>query len=157
MATERPNYQDGERRGGRILSDEEVSEMLALDIPARLATIDPDGFPRITPIWFLWEAGAFYMTSYPFRPHLRNLVRNPHAAICIDVEEHAAVGGVRPNRQVKGQGTAETFPDQDGYWTSRITLKYIQGPDAELRAEQRASKPRIVIRLVPRKLVRIGT
>jgi hypothetical protein len=37
----------------------EIAAVLALDIPAHLATIDPDGYPRITPIWFIWEDGAF--------------------------------------------------------------------------------------------------
>jgi nitroimidazol reductase NimA-like FMN-containing flavoprotein (pyridoxamine 5'-phosphate oxidase superfamily) len=45
------------------MSQSEVHELLALDIPARLATIDADGAPRITPIWFLWDDGAFFMTS----------------------------------------------------------------------------------------------
>lgn len=32
------------------LSKEEIAELLALGVPAHLATVDPRGFPRITPI-----------------------------------------------------------------------------------------------------------
>jgi hypothetical protein len=34
------------------LSATEVERLLHLDVAAHLATIDPSGFPRITPIWF---------------------------------------------------------------------------------------------------------
>lgn len=49
--------------------------------PVGLARLD--GFPRVTPLWFLYADGAFYMTSAPDKPH---------------------VGGARRNRQVKGWG-----------------------------------------------------
>ncbi len=41
----------------RTLSPQERAHLLNLAIPAHLATLDPAGFPRITPIWFLWEDG----------------------------------------------------------------------------------------------------
>ncbi len=142
--------------GGR-LSDDQVAALLALDIPARLATIDQDGFPWITPIWFLWEDGAFYMTSIEGRPHLRNLARDPHAAICIDTEDRITIAGVRPNRQVKARGLAELSRDEAGYWTERITKKYVPGAEGEMLAAKRAAMPRILITLRPDRLVRIGT
>jgi hypothetical protein len=37
------------------MTEDEIVELLALDIPARLATIDADGARRITPIGFLWD------------------------------------------------------------------------------------------------------
>jgi nitroimidazol reductase NimA-like FMN-containing flavoprotein (pyridoxamine 5'-phosphate oxidase superfamily) len=40
------------------LATSEIDDLLSLDVPAHLATIDPDGYPRITPLWFLWEDGA---------------------------------------------------------------------------------------------------
>jgi nitroimidazol reductase NimA-like FMN-containing flavoprotein (pyridoxamine 5'-phosphate oxidase superfamily) len=51
-------------RAPRRLSDEEIEALLALDIPARLATIDPHGFPHVTPLWFVWDDAAFHLTSY---------------------------------------------------------------------------------------------
>ena len=38
----------------RTLSQQEIAHLLHLAIPAQLATLDAAGFPRITPIWFLW-------------------------------------------------------------------------------------------------------
>ena len=135
------------------LDSTDIASVLELDIPAHLATIDPDGYPRITPIWFIWEAGAFWMSSVEGQPHLRNLERDPRAAICVDTESDAAIRGVRENRRVRAQGHAELGPDKDGQWTRRITLKYVPGADGEAAAARRAAMPRAVITLRPERLL----
>jgi PPOX class probable F420-dependent enzyme len=130
-----------------------IASVLALDIPAHLATIDSNGYPRITPIWFIWEAGAFWMSSVEGQPHLLNLLRDPRAAVSVDTETGVAVRGVRENRRVRAQGRAELGPDKDGQWTRRITLKYVPGADGEAAAAQRAAMPRVVITLRPERLI----
>ena len=49
----------------RKLTPQEVADMTALAIPAHLATFDPTGFPRVIPLWFLWEDEIFYLSSGP--------------------------------------------------------------------------------------------
>ena len=124
-------------------------ELLGLDVPAHLGTLDPDGFPRITPIWFLWDGEAFLMTSHTRYPQVRNLQRDPRATICIDTESATSVDGIRPNRQIRARGLAEVVPDADGDVTRAITLKYLRGPDGPPRAEIRAAHDRMVLRLTP--------
>ncbi len=147
------------RRAGtsRRLTDEERAHLLAAEQPAHLGTVDAAGFPHVTPIWFLWDGEAFVMTSLPHRPHIRRLEANPAGCICIDVEEPERQDGERPNRQVRAVGTATLAVDVDGELTRRITAKYIHGPALETRATQRASQPRIVIRLAPMQLVAIAS
>lgn len=137
------------------LTDDEIERLINLDVPAHLGTIDPEGFPRITPIWFLWEEGAFYMTSVEGKPQLRDLARDPRASIVIDIEERVSVG-IRHNRQVRARGEAELFPDPDGYWTRRITLKYVRGSEGKSTAEARASDSRVVIKLIAGELIGLG-
>lgn len=139
------------------LDPRQRSEVLALDVPVRLGWLDRDGFPRITPLWFLYEDGTFYMTSVRDKRHVAGLRRDPRAFACVDTEERVSVGGVRRNRQVKGRGRAELFDDEGGRWTRRITLKYVHGEEGEERAAYRASMPRVVIRLRPERLIAIGT
>lgn len=139
------------------LNDREMKRLLDLDFPAHLGTIDPKGFPRITPIWFIWEEGAFHMTSMEGKPQLRDLGRDPRASIVIDTEERVSVDGVRQNQQVRARGHAELSTDADGYWTKRITLKYVQGSEGEAKAEERASVPRIAIKLVRTEMIGLGT
>ncbi len=141
----------------RQLTHEERTDLLAAEQPAHLATIDSAGFPHVTPIWFLWDGEAFVMSSLPHRPHIRRLEANPAACICVDVEEPERQDGERPNRQVRAIGTATLAVDVHGEITRRITAKYIHGPALEARANQRASRPRIVIRLAPTQLVAIAS
>ena len=96
-------------RRPRPLDPAEIEALLALDVPARLATLDRDGFPHVTPLWFLWIDGAFYMTSIADRPHLRRLAVNPRAGVLVDTEDAERDDGQRPNRQVRAIGEAQSI------------------------------------------------
>jgi nitroimidazol reductase NimA-like FMN-containing flavoprotein (pyridoxamine 5'-phosphate oxidase superfamily) len=141
----------------RPLDPGEIEALLALDVPARLATLDHNGFPHVTPLWFLWADGAFYMTSIADRPHLRRLAGNPRAGLLIDTEDPERDDGQRPNRQVRVIGEAEVFSDDDGGWTSRITEKYVRGPGAASSIAARAADERAVVRLRPTRVVAVAS
>lgn len=118
----------------RPLTREEAAELLASDTVARLATIDEDGYPHVTPLWFLWADGAFHLTSDSGRPHLARLRANPRAGLVIDTEAGQRPDGQRPNKQVRAVGDAVLTPDTGSAWTSRIWDKYINGPAARQAA-----------------------
>lgn len=141
----------------RRLSENEIEQLLALDVPARLATLDRHGFPRVTPLWFVWSDGAFWMTSLEDRLHLADLARDPRVGICVDAESSEPdLAGARHNRQVTVRGRASCEPDIDGRWTRMITLKYVPGDAGAARAAARAAQPRQVIRVEPQRLVALG-
>ncbi len=98
----------------RRLEEYEVGELLSRDVVAHLATLDSEGYPHITPIWFLWEQGVFYLTSYVGRPHLGWIVRNPRVGLGIDVEAELRADGERPNKQVRVIGDARVSVDSEG-------------------------------------------
>ena len=139
------------------LSQDEIDALLALDLPARLATLDSGGFPHVTPLWFLWADGAFYMTSLADRPHCRRLANDARAGVCVDVEDPQRADGERPNRQVRAIGSAELFPDRRGDWTQRITEKYVRGPGREEQIKKRLADERLVIRLRPADLLAVSS
>lgn len=141
----------------RRMTADEIDRLLSAAVPARLAAIDRDGFPHITPLWFIWADGAFYLTSISDRPHLRRLEANPRAGICIDVEEPERDDGQHPNRQVRAVGLAELSPDSDGFWTDRITQKYVRGPSASTMRAARLADQRVVICLRPDRLVAVAS
>ena len=141
----------------RPLTQDEIADLLACDVPGRLATIDKDGFPHVVPIWFVWDGNAFYMSSLPDRAHVRRLTRDPRASICVDIEGDERDDGERPNRAVRAVGPAEVFVDDDGEWTRRITEKYIRGPGRAKRIERRTSEERMVIRLQPVRMFAVAS
>lgn len=141
----------------RPLTQDEISDLLACDVPGRLATIDKDGFPHVVPIWFVWDGNAFYMSSLPDRAHVRRLTRDPRASICIDIEDDERDDGERPNRAVRAVGPAEVFVDDAGTWTRRITEKYLRGPGLDAMIAKRAGQERMVIRLQPVRMFAVAS
>ena len=140
----------------RTLSQQEIAELLNLAIPAHLATLDPAGFPRITPIWFLWENGVFYMSSGQERRHVHDLARDSRAGLSIAIEEGQTQGGSRPYRQIIVRGYAQVQPDTDERWARKLILKYITGQAGALRAQKSAGKPLAVIALRPERFLTAG-
>ena len=68
------------------LSPEERDEFVARKLVARMATQRGDGWPHVTPIWYVWEDGRFLLSLGNSRRHLANLRRDPHVTMCVDVD-----------------------------------------------------------------------
>ena len=134
---------------------EEIEALLALDVPAHLATTDDQGLPIVIPIWFLWTGDEFVMTSVAHRPHVRRLEARPVASICVDVEEPERPDGQRPNRQVRVSGTVALSIDEDAFWTRRITEKYLHGPGRDEQVALRSADRRVVMRLKPERIIAV--
>jgi nitroimidazol reductase NimA-like FMN-containing flavoprotein (pyridoxamine 5'-phosphate oxidase superfamily) len=133
----------------------EVSALLELDTVAHLATLDDDGFPHVTPIWFIWHDGAFYFASDTNRPHVARLRRDARAGVVVDIEAARRSDGERPNQHVRAVGRAVAEPDVEGRWTARIWEKY--GGDPAETADRLAGRRRSVIRLVPESMVTVAS
>jgi PPOX class probable F420-dependent enzyme len=48
---------------------------------AWLTTVRADGMPLPTPVWFIWQDGAFAIYSQPQAVKLRHIQRNPNVAL----------------------------------------------------------------------------
>ncbi len=140
----------------RPLTQQEIAGLLNLAIPAHLATLDPAGFPRVLPIWFLWEEGSFYLSSGPESRHGQDLARDPRAGLCITVEEGQTQAGYRPFRQIMVHGYAQVQPDTDAIWARKLISKYITGQAGVVRANLEAEKPHVVIVLRPERFLTTG-
>ena len=56
-------------------------ERLATEQTIWLTTVAPSGAPHPRPVWFLWEDGAFLITSEPAAKKLEHIARNPLVAL----------------------------------------------------------------------------
>ena len=97
------------------------------------------------------------MTSLPGRPHVKRLAHNSKAALAIDTEAEERDDGERPNRQVRLVGDVTLLDDVGGRWTDEITRRYVRGVGAAKRRESRRQQRRILIELVPRKVVGVAS
>lgn len=68
----------------QVLNDPLAEELMASNIPVRLAYTGIDGFPRVIPLGFLWNGSRFVVCTIPNAPKVRALKENPKVAMTID-------------------------------------------------------------------------
>jgi len=68
----------------RVLSDTLAQELMPSSIPARLAYLGPDGFPRAIPIAFHWNGVQFVLCTVPEAPTVSAPKANPKVAFTVD-------------------------------------------------------------------------
>lgn len=66
------------------LSDDELAEFLGRTWTARVATVGPDGWPHVVPLWFVWHAGTLFVNTTRGNRTVRNAETGPRAAATID-------------------------------------------------------------------------
>jgi PPOX class probable F420-dependent enzyme len=134
----------GQNQGMPKLSQQELTDFL--DEPGhllRLATIDDNGMPRISPVWFLFVDGEVLFTPRAESVFRSNLLRDPRIALSID--ETAL-----PYRKVSVQGRARLLHDvgDDDVWRDtyrRIATRYIPVESAESYINDTIDQPRALL------------
>lgn len=74
------------------------------DVPMRLAAHGANGFPILTPLWFVWMEGALWAAVQPSTAIGRALERDPRCAFEISRE-------TPPYKGVRGRGHADVMPE----------------------------------------------
>ena len=113
----RPCHQQRRMRSIAMTADE-VDVFLAEQRTCRVATVGPDG-PHATPLWFVWHAGALWLTSLVRSQRWADLRRDPRIAAVVDAgERYAELRGVELRGRVEVVGevprTGEPVPELDG-------------------------------------------
>jgi PPOX class probable F420-dependent enzyme len=108
------------------LTVEEREEFLSRKLVARLATQREDGWPHVTPIWYVWEGGRFHLSLGNSRTHLANLRRDPHATMCVDIDPRVEDPTKTP-RSVVGFGLAELIEAEQAVReiTEKMEVRYL--------------------------------
>ncbi len=94
----------------------------------RVATVDDSGFPRIAPVWFIFENDRIVFTPRAGSVFLANLRRDERVGLSVDEE-------ALPYRKVSVQGVAEIAHEvgDDDAWRDtyrRIVERYLPVEDA---------------------------
>lgn len=125
----------------------DVQEALEKPTTAVLATINPDGSPLATPMWFVRDDHCMVMVSPDGLQKVRNIRRDPRVSVVV---ETGAASGLQC---VIVQGTVE-FLDDDGdraAFGALLVSKY--GRDVEKRWGGRAvPRDRVLFRIQPRRV-----
>ena len=127
------------------LDERAIQAFLATRPIAVLATVQADGAPLATPMWFLHDPATLTRISVADTQKVRNLRRDPR--VCVVVESAGADGG--DARGVTIQGRAEFLTDERerGLLAERFHARY---PRLQRLWGGRAMPPtRVMFRIVP--------
>lgn len=65
----------------------ELDAFLTSERTCRVATVGADGAPHVTPLWFVWDGAALWLTSIVASQRWTDLQRDPRVSVGIDAGE----------------------------------------------------------------------
>ncbi|MBI3954156.1 MAG: PPOX class F420-dependent oxidoreductase [Chloroflexi bacterium] len=115
---------------------------------AVVATINKDGSPQLTPVWYHWDGKTLTFALQERTLKLRNLQRDPRLTVMV----HAEPNG---DRYVVLRGRATIHREDVQGWRRRIWGRYVGRKTIEKWLPQlsRPDQPMAVVRMVPEKVV----
>ncbi len=133
----------------RLTTDETLAFLAEPGWLLRLATVDDDGMPRLSPVWFTHSVddgatlGTVWFTPRERSMFFANLQRDPRVALSIDED-------AQPNRKVSVQGRARVVFDvgHDDEWRDRyreIACRYLDETTADRYLGATRDQPRALL------------
>jgi PPOX class probable F420-dependent enzyme len=108
---------------------------------ATLATVEPDGTPQLSEIWFLYDEGDIRLSLNTTRRKTRNLEARPQCSVMIlDI--------ANPFRYLEVRGRARIEPDDDHAFAAKLHGKY----GADVSAYDQPGDRRVVVTIEPRRI-----
>lgn len=109
----------------------------------RLATLQPDGSPHVTPMWYLYEDGQILVTPRAESTWLAHIRRDPRVALTIDEDP-------LPYRKITVEGLATILHEtgEDDIWRDtyrRIAGRYGTPESTEAYIQRTIDQPRALI------------
>jgi PPOX class probable F420-dependent enzyme len=134
------------------MSAEEIVRFLAEPRVACLATNRADGFPHLSPVWFVYEDSAAFFELAQSRIHLKNLRRDPRVALMIEQDDRPELGWRAAVRGVVLRGPVELIDDERAVaeYGDRIDRRYLgSGLDDPALADVTEPERYTLVRLTP--------
>src|SRR3990172_6462737 len=123
------------------MSEAEREEFLKQANVAILATVGPAGAHAV-PIWYLYEDGAFLMSTGRGSQKHRDLERNPNVTLVVDRR-------TLPYYAVMARGAVEIGPGLDVATRRRIAGRYLNEQQLEVYMSRASDGDSVALRLRP--------
>ena len=135
----------------RRLTAEEIKDFLAGPVVARVATIDEDGLPYITPVWEEWDGEAMWIVPRERSAWVKHIQQHPNIAVscALDTSPYTRV-------LMRGQAEIAAGPTpMQGHClevANRMAVRYLgeRGPDYLVPTYDR---PRYLIKFTPAQII----
>lgn len=135
----------------RSLLPEEIAEFLAGPVVARIATIDSQGDPYITPVWQEWDGEALWIVPREKTIFVQHLKKNPRVSVSC-----AADSGTYTRVLFRGKAEIVSGPEiMQGKCLEiarRMAVRYL-GPRGPEYLEPSRERPRYLVKIIPEKTI----
>lgn len=134
----------------RALTADEIAEFLAGAVVARVATIDEEGFPYITPVWQEWDGAALWIVPRERSAWVRHIQHNPNVAVSCALDSS-------PYTRLLMRGAAEIVSGPEPMWgqclavAERMAVRYLGARGPEYLAPTQ-DRPRYLIKVTPTQI-----
>jgi PPOX class probable F420-dependent enzyme len=108
---------------------------------ASLATIDREGFPQVSEVWFLLAEDELKLSLNSSRYKTKNLVARPQCSLLL-------LDLTNPYRYLEVRGRARIEPDDDYGFARKVGAKY----GADLKVHDGPGDRRVVVTIEPVKV-----
>ena len=129
----------------KLTSDEQTELLNCPGVLMRIAVVNADGAPSVTPIWFLHHDSDILFTPRLKSAWYRRIQADPRVALCIDEDR-------LPYRKVLVEGVSELVhsPGEDDQWRDQylaMATKYVGERGAERYVENTVNEPRALLKV----------
>jgi PPOX class probable F420-dependent enzyme len=131
-----------------ILFDQETLQFLQRPLLMRLATLGADGYPQVTPVWFMQEGGKLYASTEKERTKHRNMLRDRRVGASIDADH--------PYRGISVKGIAQLREGEIDARVRQIVARYVPANELDALVSWLFKGPRVLIEITPVSVVKIG-
>ncbi len=129
--------------------DPETTDFLHRPLLMRLATLGADGYPQVTPVWYVLDGGRLYSSTDTDRVKYRNIVRDPRVGASIDDD-------TPPYRGISVKGIARLSEHDMQARVRQIAARYVGAGQLDALVDWLFKGPRIVIEIEPVSVVKVG-
>lgn len=132
---------------GRGMTNEERDEFLTTrKLFAKIATVNENGVPSISPVWYTWDGESFLVISKARTGMVKNLRRDPRCGLLIDNFE-------LPYMRVSAQAEVEFLPEDFDVIApmTEMILRYL-GPEGMAYGESTFQFARVPFKVHPTKM-----
>lgn len=117
------------------MTPEEIQEFLAGNTILDVATIGPDGWPHLAPMWYVVDEARVVFRSFTKSQKIVNLQRNPNLTVLVETgHEYSRLRGV----MIKGTARLVTDPGYVLAIYGRLAAKYPMINDTPVELEATA-------------------
>ncbi|MFD1660406.1 PPOX class F420-dependent oxidoreductase [Streptomyces caeni] len=128
-----------------VLSDR-LKALLDSPVFIVVGTIQPDGSPQLSPVWVKRDGDHVLFSTTADRRKKKNLDRDPRVSVVVQDPRS-------PYEYAEIRGTAQMTTEGGAQLIDELSLKYTGKKYAEFNPASARDAERVVVRIVPRKVV----